>query len=303
MGRQTFLLVLASVVGLVGPGVAQTFRATTDVVRLPVVVLDRDGGPVSGLAASDFEVFEDGRPQVVTSFAEGALGPDVPLHLGLLLDRSESMEADLRAASDAAVKFVDTLDEARDVTLVEFETTIHVSRFEPPDYPRLFSRIRNGRLGDQTALYDAIGRYVETARGRPGQHVLLVYTDGVDSAHGMTVNDVERLLRLGDVMVYALGYLDNLPSTVRVRQRAILSQLARETGGEAFFPSSVKDVSAIYTRILAEIGTRYTLGYTSSAGARDGRLHTIEVRLTHGRPGVKVRTRSGYIGAPAGAPR
>jgi Ca-activated chloride channel family protein len=281
----------------------QVFRGTVEVVRLPVVVFARDGAPVRGLTADDFEVFEGGRRQPVAFFAEGPPGPDVPLHLGIMLDRSESMELDLKAASAAAIRFIDALDEARDVTLVEFEKAIQVSRFSPANYPQLFSRIRDGKLGPLTALNDAIGRYVETTHGRDGQHVLVLYTDGGDSANGLTAADVQTLLRMGDVMVYVMGYVENLPAGERLRMQGTLTRMAEETGGEAFFPSSVKDVSAAYARIRAEIDARYTLGYVPSETVRDGRFRRVEVRLRHPEPGIRVRTRSGYIVRSSGDPR
>lgn len=284
---------------LVSPLAGQTFRGVVDPVRLPVVVLAKDGAPVRGLRADDFEILDSGRVQQVAFFAEGRPGPDVPLHLGIMLDRSESMEQDLKAAGDAAIKFIDTLEEAQDVTLVEFEKTVQVSRFSPLSYPQLFSRIRNGKLGPLTALNDAIGRYVETTRGRNGQHVLLLYTDGGDSATGITAGEVQTLLRMGDVMVYVMGYVEHLPSSERLRQQSTLTQLAHETGGEAFFPSSLKDVAASYARIRAEIDARYTLGYVASDDRRDGRFRKVEVRLRHPAPGVRLRTRSGYIALSA----
>lgn len=290
------LLSAAALSLLVSPLAGQhVFRGTVDLVRLPVIVLSKDGSPVRGLRADDFEVLDGGRAQSIAYFTEGRPGPDVPLHLGVMLDRSESMELDLKAASEAAIKFIDALDEAEDVTLVEFEQTVQISRFSPSSYAQLFSRIRNGRLGPLTALHDAIGRYVETTRGRKGQHVLLLYTDGGDSARGMTAADVQTLLRMGDVMVYVMGYVDNLSSSERLHVQSTLTRLARETGGEAFFPSSSRDVAATYARIRAEIDARYTLGYIASDDRHDGRFRKVDVRLRRAGPGVRVRTRSGYI--------
>jgi Ca-activated chloride channel family protein len=294
-GRTALSATLALAV-VVPMAARQTFRGAVDIVRVPVVVLTKAGAPVHGLTAADFEVIENGRTQSLVAFAEGRPGPDVPLHLGLMLDRSESMELDLKATSDAAVRFVDALDEAVDVTLVEFETTVQVSRFSPANYPRLFERVRHPTMGRFTALYDAIGRYVETTRERTGQHILVIYTDGGDSARGLTAGEVQRLLRGGDVMVYVLGYVDNLPSSERLRQQSLLVQLARETGGEAYFPSSARDVTAVYARIRAEIDGRYTLGYVSTDPARDGRFRKIDVRVRAPlASGTRVRTRSGYL--------
>src|SRR5512134_1165316 len=91
---------------------AQQFRSGVELVRLPVVVTGRDGMLVRGLTAASFDVRDDGAPQTIAAFAEGAPGEAVPLHLGLLLDASGSMEKDLRQAANAAVQFVTALDEA-----------------------------------------------------------------------------------------------------------------------------------------------------------------------------------------------
>ena len=82
----------------------QQFHAATDVVHVPVVVVGRDGRLVRGLTADDFEVREDGRPQRIQFFAEGSPGEVFPLHLGLLLDTSESMQRDLADATTASIQ-------------------------------------------------------------------------------------------------------------------------------------------------------------------------------------------------------
>jgi Ca-activated chloride channel family protein len=295
---QRLRLACAAAVALAGatPVAEQQFRATVDLVHVPVVVVDRDGRAVSDLTADDFRVFENGTAQKIEYFATGAAGDALPLHLGLLLDASASMERDLRAASNAAVRFVDEMDEARDVTFVEFATGISVSRFSPASYPMLFERIRDRRAGGSTALYDAIIRYVGSTFTRTGQHVILVHTDGGDSTSSRNFGDVQRMLRAANVLVYVIGYLEHQSSSERISQQMRVTQIARETGGEAYFPSSPSDIDAIYDRIRGEIGARYTIGYAAPETRADGRFHKIEVKLAPdaGRD-LKVRARSGYL--------
>lgn len=276
---------------------AQQFRARTDLVQLPVVVTDQDGMPVQGLTADDFEILEDGRPQAITAFYEGAPGRVLPLRLGLLLDTSESMERDLATAARNAVKFVDALEAATDVTFVDFSTAINVGRFQPPSYPQLFERIRSGDAGGGTALYDALGVYVQRALDRRGQHVVLLHTDGGDSTSSMTFGRLQTLLRLGNVTVYVVGYLQNQVSSDRMPQRMRISQIAHETGGEAFFPTSREEVEQVYDRIIAEISGRYTIGY-QPAEQLDGTYRKVQVRLRRAElAGADVRTRAGYLAA------
>lgn len=282
------------------PLAGQTFTARVDLVHLPVIVTDRDGRVVTGLTADDFEVADGGRLQPVVTFAQGPPPPEagVPLHVGVMLDKSESMELDAKIAADAVVRFVEAMPEAADVTLVEFDASVRVSRFSPNSYERLFMRVRErpGSGGQSTALYDAMGRYVDSAADRDGLHVLLVYTDGGDSGRGLNAADVQRRLRQGNVLVYGIVYLENQVPSERARQRAISTQLARESGGEAFFPSSARDVTAIYERIREEMASRYTLGYMLPADAAPGQYRRVDVRLkpSAGRD-LRVRARPGYL--------
>jgi Ca-activated chloride channel homolog len=274
----------------------QQFRAGTDLVHLPVIVTARNGQLVRNLTAQDFEVLEDGRPQKISNFAEGAPGVALPLHLGLALDGSTSMERDLRKAGDAVVQFVRALEEAEDVTFLDFDTSVRVGFFKPASYPHLFERIRARKADGWTALYDALGVYLERALSQPGQHVLVLYSDGGDSTSRMTFGQLTDLLRLGNVIVYAIGYLENQSSTLRAPQQMRMNQIARETGGEAFYPGSVEELHEAYAKILDELGSRYTMGYVSTNLKRDGRFREVQVRLTRSDlKGAKIRTRSGYI--------
>ena len=288
----------------------QVFRAGVDTVYLPVVVTARNGTPVRGLSANDFEIRENGRLQAVVTLSEGSGvlpdipgGGDVPLHLGILLDRSGSMDDDFKAASGAAVKFINALDAARDVTLVEFETRIRLARFEPTNYPQLFSRIRESSSGLQTAFYDAVVTYIDAARKRGGQHLLVIYSDGQDSSSEASFGELLRLLRLGNVIVYAIGYLEHQPASNRFQARQTLTSIAHETGGEAYFPVSERELDGIYSRILGEVASRYTVGYVSNDASRDGRFRRVEVKIRPPRnQGVRIRTRSGYIAMPEEGP-
>lgn len=299
-----FAALLAASSPQAAPAQGQQFRTSVTVVRLPVVVRGRAGELVRGLTAADFDVREDGQPQKIAHFTEGESGADLPLHLGLLLDTSGSMEKDLRNAGGAAIRFVQALDEAADVTFMDFDTSVRIGRFMPPSYPQLFERIRNRKSGGYTALYDALGVYLEGTFDRDGQHVMVLFTDGGDSRSRIGFGKILDLLRLGNVMVYAIGYLENQLSTDRMTQQLRVTQIAREAGGEAFFPTSPNEIHEVYARILDELASRYTIGYVSSNLKTDGRFRRVDVRLSRDElRSAKVRTRSGYLAAQSGSGR
>src|SRR5438045_579069 len=173
----------------------RSFRAGIDLVNFGVSVVDKQGKSVMGLTADDFQILENGKPQTIKFFAAGQPAEAPPLHLGLLLDTSGSMADDLKDARSACVKFVNALDRAADFTLVDFATEVRVARFGPDDYPRLVERIRERKADGWTALYDAIGVYLNGAQNQDGQKVLVLYTDGGDTTSSLTFRDMLDLLK------------------------------------------------------------------------------------------------------------
>jgi Ca-activated chloride channel homolog len=273
-----------------------TFRTTVDLVHFGVSVVDKQGKPVTGLKAEDFQVLEGGKPQVLKHFAAGEPEDAPPLHLGLLLDTSGSMSGDIKDARSAAVKFVNALDHAADVTLVDFDTQVRVARFGPNDYPRLVERIRGRTPEGWTALYDAIGVYLNGAQSQDGQKVLILYTDGGDTRSSLTFSDMLNLCKASDVTVYAIGYMEHQGSG-RMQQRSELERVAALTGGQAYFPGVAKDLDGVFDKIEQELAARYSLGYVSTNLRTDGAWRGVEIKLL--RPdlkGVKLRTRTGYFG-------
>jgi Ca-activated chloride channel homolog len=272
-----------------------TFHTGVDLVSFGVMVVDRQGKPVTGLKADDFELIENGRRQALKYFSAGNGEDGPPLHLGLLLDTSGSMADDLKDARTASISFVNALDRAADVTLVDFDTQVRVARFAAADYPRLVERIRERRADGWTALYDAIGVYLDGAQHQDGQKVLVLYTDGGDTTSSLTFKDMLDLVKASDVTVYAVGYMEHQSSSSRISQRADLQRLATLTGGLAFFPASGRDLEGVFDRIRAELASRYSLGYVSTDPRTDGAWRGVEIHLL--RPdlkGVRLRTRTGY---------
>jgi Ca-activated chloride channel homolog len=281
----------------------QTFRTGVDLVHFTVIVTDKQGVPVTGLKAEDFEVMEEGKAQTISYFARGEVaegvdpGKVLPLHLGLALDTSGSMEEDIRDVRTAVGKFLNANEHAVDVTLVDFDTEVRVARYASSDYARLIERIRMQKPGGWTAFYDALGVYLNGAAAQDGQKILLVYTDGGDTRSSLTYNELLDLLKASDVTVYIVGYLEHQSSTSKNDQRILLQRVAAITGGQAFFPGTIKEVEKIYEGIQREIAARYSIGYTSTDTRTDGAWRDVRIRLK--RPdlkGVRLRTRTGYYG-------
>jgi Ca-activated chloride channel family protein len=294
--RTVVLLSLSLVLAVAIARAQQTFRSAIDLVHFGVVVTDKQGSPITGLTAEDFEIKEAGKPQAIKFFAAGDPETAPPLHLGFLLDTSGSMEEDLKDVRTAAIKFLNAMDQAEDITLVDFDTEVRKATYSGSQYARLIERIRERKADGMTALYDAIGVYLAGTADQDGQKVLIMYTDGGDTRSALTMSEVLDLLRASDVTVYVVGYLEHQSSSGRMTQRAELTRFASMTGGLALFPTSSKEVEKMYDKIQREISSRYNLGYTSTDERTDGAWRSVEIRLKRtDLKGAKLRTRDGYF--------
>jgi len=269
------------------------FRSGVDLVNLGVTVSDRKGNLVADLTAEDFEIYEDGKKQTLRYFAAGDAPPGPEMHLGLLLDVSESMGEDMSFTKTASIKFLNMLTDAVDITVVDFDTEVRSMRYSQNAFARLIERIRQKKASGFTALYDAIGTYLDGAASQEGRKIMLVYTDGGDTRSSIQWHELLDLLKASDVTVYAIGMLEHQSQSTKLQQRITIQQMAETTGGQAFFPSTVKDLDKVYEKVLAEIRAQYTVGFHSTNEKTDGAWRKMEVKVT--RKDLRVRSRRGYF--------
>jgi Ca-activated chloride channel family protein len=291
------LFALAAIVAVTVMTAAQTptFRTAIDLATFGVTVVDKKGEFLSDLNAEDFEIIEDGQKQTVKYFARGTdleSGPE--MHVGLLFDTSGSMTDDIKLSRSGAVKFLNTLREAKDMTLVDFDTEVRVAKYGQKDFPRMVERIRGRTPDGNTALYDAMGVYLDGASEDDGRKILVIYTDGGDTQSTISFSDLMTLIRASDATVYSVGFLEH--SRGRIEDRARLTQIAEATGGQAFFPTTMKDIEAAYDKVVAQIRAQYSLAYSSTNTKQDGAWRKVEIKVS--RPdlkGSRILTRRGYF--------
>jgi Ca-activated chloride channel family protein len=279
------------VLALVLAGIQPTFRAGVDLTTFGVTVTDRKGNIVTDLAQDDFQILEDGKPQVAQYFARGDGDTSPEMHLGLMLDASGSMQNDMKLAQSAAIKFLNMLPSAEDITLVDFDTQVRITQYPQRDFARLVERIRQRKPDGWTALYDALGTYLDGAQQQEGRKILVMYTDGGDTRSALRFGEMLDLLKASQVIVYAIGLVENTGSA-RTQLQMTLRQIAETTGGQAFFPTAMKEVETAYDKVLAEINGQYHLGYVSTNKATDGAWRKVEIKVKRG--DLRVRTRKGY---------
>ena len=264
-------------------------------VVLPVTVQGRQGHTVSGLEARNFRVLDDGRPQNVTLFEP----EDVPAAVGLVVDDSGSMAPKQREVGTAAVQFASSSNPLDQMFVVYFNDTVFLglpvgSSFtsDPGQLARSFSSITaRGR----TALYDAIVLALDHLKeSRLERKALIVVSDGGDNVSRHTLRQVVEMAERSNAVIYAIGLFDPMEAD---QNPGVLRRLAKVTGGQAYLPSSVSEVTNISRQIAGDIRHQYTLGYVPSNPASGQKYHSIRVTVQGpAREGkLHVRTRTGYL--------
>lgn len=284
------------------PEAQQVFRGTADVVSLSVTVTDTDRKLVPGLDRGDFQVFEDGVLQEVSTFARDPQ----PIALSILLDTSISMERKLSVAQEAASGFVRQLGPRDLAQIIDFDTRPEILQPFTSDKPPLELAIRKTQVGGSTALYNALyialtelKRVRVTAASDIRRQAIIVLSDGEDTSSLIGYEEVLDAAKRSEVSVYAIGLRGRTdrPSGEFNEADFVLRTLTRETGGRLFPVDDASQLQGIYQQISDELANQYSIGYVSKNLKRDGAWRRIVVRTT--RPGTSARTKSGYF-APTG---
>lgn len=275
------------------------FGTGVEVINLNVTVTDARGGYVTGLLRGDFSVFEDGVRQDLSLFTHEQL----PISMVVMVDASASMDEKMRAAQDAAVRFVKTLRREDEAQVAQFNDRRTVLQEFTSDHGKLEAAVRSIQASGPTALHNALyvalrelAKQKKTAELRRRAVVLL--SDGEDTASLVSDEQVVDLARKTEIGIYAISLR---PDRASDRNRLSFSQaahllttLARETGGQVHFPNSMSELDTVYDRIAEELRSQYALGYVSNNARRDGRWRRIVVRVP-GRDDVVLRHKLGYF--------
>ncbi len=280
-----------------------TLRTNAYEVRLNASVIDASGQVVENLTQDAFHVYEDGVPQTIIGFRH----EDVPVSLGILIDSSGSMY-DKRAAVDAAsldlVRLSNRQDEA---FLVDFSSEAYIDQ----DFTSSIEKLQQGlayiKSSGGTALYDAVIASADylSKNAKRSQQVLLIVTDGDDNASSGTLEQtIRRVQDLDGPAIYCIGLLfgEDVSHSEARHSREVLTELAAQTGGQAYFPRSLKEVDGIAREVAQDIRQQYTIEYRSTKSPELGGYRQIHVEAKEkGYRGLQVRTRPGYFPKVAGA--
>ena len=259
------------------------FSARREVVRVDVLVTEK-GQPTKGLGAEDFEILDNGVAQRVdlVSFEQ------IPLNVVLAFDTSGSVSGErldhLRAAGESVLGGLTRNDQA---ALITFSHIVALHAPLTADLRKVRGALNFAPSGGDTALVDGVYTSMMVGESDAGRSLIIVFSDGLDTASWLSADAVLDTAKRSDVVVYgvAIG-----------RRVRFLRDLSAFTGGTVFDVDSTRNLSAAFDRILQEFRHRYLVSYSPEGVANSG-WHRLEVRVRN--RSVAIKARPGYLRAEA----
>jgi Ca-activated chloride channel homolog len=276
-------------------GAMLTIHKRVDEVNVLFIATDKHGKFVRDLNQNDFEILDDHKPpQSIINFRRET---DLPLHLGLLIDVSGSVHSRFDFEQNAAINFLQhTLRAGFDrAFVVGFNKQSQMAQDFTDNVQLLSNGIHRMQDGGGTALYDAIykackEKFLKDRPDHPARKAIIVVSDGEDNQSEVSRAQAIEMAQRAEVIVYAISTDD---SGLILRGDKVLEQLAAATGGRAFFPFKMKDMTRSFAAIEDELRSQYVVSYRPADFDADGRYRSIEISTL--KKDLQVRARKGYF--------
>jgi Ca-activated chloride channel family protein len=272
-------------------GQQATFKAGTSIVPVLTTVTDNQGRLVPNLEQEDFSILDNGKPQPITLFQNETQ----PFTVVVMLDFSFSMTTHLDLLKQATEQFILRMLPLDKGQVGAFSDKIQFSGEFTNDRDDLVAALRDLQFGNPTRLYDAIDASIDILSKVDGRKIVLVFTDGDDTASRKGLGDVLDRAKLTETMVYAIGLESEFPigpgRMQRTRPDRGLRKLADETGGGYFELKKTTELAPTFTRVAAELHSLYTIGFAPAL--LDNKEHRLDVKLKQA--GQVGRARKSYI--------
>lgn len=272
-----------------------TLHARVNEVNVLFIATDKHGKFVRDLNQADFSILDDHKPpQAILNFRKET---DLPLHLGLLVDVSGSVGSRFDFEQDAATSFMQhSLRAGFDKAFVMgFNSHTQLAQDFTDNYSRLYWAVHKLHSGGGTALYDAIyhackDKFLKDRSEQPVRKAIIIVSDGEDNQSEVSRAQAIEMAQRAEVIIYAISTDD---SGLVMRGDKVLEQLADATGGRAFFPFKMKDITHSFAAIEDELRSQYVVSYKPADFDADGRYRSIEISSL--KKDLQVRARRGYF--------
>ena len=271
-------------------------KVETELVNLNVRVIDRNNRPINNVQESEFKIFEDNVPQKIEFFSKS----EVPTNYSLVIDNSGSLRSQIDEVIEAGKILVASNKPEDETSIIRFVSSdkIEILQDFTPNKTDLNDALDNLYIeGGQTAIIDAVYLAADKVtsyekagdRGDRKRRALILVSDGEDVSSYYSQQQLFDLLRETDVQIYVVGFVKDLSTekgfitkSKQGKAKAFLEKLATETGGKAYFPNTVAELSGIAREIASELRTQYSIGYLPSNDRDDGTFRNIKVMVDDG---------------------
>jgi len=276
-------------------GTKEPLRVRVNLVNVLFTVTDKKNRMVLDLTKDDFRVLEDDKPQNIRFFSRET---NLPLRIGVLIDTSNSIRDRLHFEEEAAIDFLQqTLRPGKDLAFaVAFDVEPQLLQDYTDDVDKIAQTTRNLQAGGGTALYDAIffackQKLLFFPPPEPYlRRVLIIVSDGLDNQSEHSREEAIAMTQRAEVTIFAIS---TNRSGLAERGDKVLTRMANETGGRAFFPFEARDLEADFQEISHELRSQYSLAYVSTNDKMDGTFRTLSVQPLE--KNLKVRAKNGYF--------
>lgn len=278
-------------------------RIGTDLVTLDVTVVDPANKPVMDLKENEFAVTEDKVPQKIEFFSR----EQVPVSLVYAIDTSGSMRPKLETVVKSSVNLAKESRSGDELAVIEFKDQPELLEEFTGDVNDVIDTLNGLVASRQTAMLDALYLAADYAskEGKNRRKAVLVVTDGLDNDSFYKFAEVVNHLREIEVQIYLIGFISDLDKdsglfkkSPKEKAEGLLTKLAEETGGKAFFPKELSEVHAIAEQISTDLRTQYSIGYYPTNSKKDGSFRAVKVQVNSGSRRLVARTRNGYVATP-----
>jgi VWFA-related protein len=270
-------------------------RVGTNEVNVVFTVTDKHGKRVTDLKQADFHFVDDNRP--VADIRSFHAETNLPLQVGLLIDASASVRDRFKFEQESAIEFLNQTVRKRydEAFVVGFDVTPEVTQDFTDDTEKLAHGVRELRPGGGTAMYDALyyacrDKLLKQPQKGPVRRAIILLSDGEDNQSHVTREEAIEMAQRADAIIYTIS--TNVSGTKGAGDK-VLERMADATGGRAFFPFQIRDVTNAFAEIQDELRSQYDVSYKPADFKSDGHFRTIEI-VANDRKNFRVRARRGY---------
>ena len=268
-------------------------RISSNLVPIPVSVVDKRGNAIVNLKLDDFELRVDGELRPLSDLTRS----ETSVRLAMLFDNSGSLDAARDFEKQAAIRFFRKVMRPKDeAAIYSIETDSYLAQPLTNNILRLEQTIAMfGKPEGGTSLFDAIVGAATYLKPYAGRRVIVIVSDGIETTS--RISDFDQVVKhvlADDCQIYVVqtGLYEGANLRALAAERR-MEQLSGQTGGAVYLPKTTDQLDIAFDQIAADLSQQYVLSYYPSADQRDGRLHMLDLRVKT-RNDVRVRSRKGY---------